>query len=80
MTKTIRIEVNTHEYSNRLEDCGYTPEEAGEIYDNQLQDIIDNPKLYLDNLDYLKTYRVPWKDYRDKTAVLPLKHVKKRNI
>lgn len=63
---------------NRLKDSGYTLEEEEIIYDDNLQDIYNNPRWYLNNLDSLSEYRVRWNDYSTKTAVLPYKHVKKR--
>lgn len=74
----IKTTVRKHEWANRLEECGYTREEAGEIYDKQLQEIIDHTREYLDSIQYMSTYRVPWKDYRRKTPVLPLKHVDRK--
>lgn len=51
-------------HSNWLKDAGYTLEEEARIFEDQLSDIIKNPRWYLDNLDYLPTYRVSWKNYR----------------
>ena len=58
---------------------GYSQEEQGEIYDLLLQDLYDNPRWYLDNLQYLSVFYVNWKNYRYNTPVLPLKYVKKHN-
>lgn len=51
-------------------------DEEVEIYDRTLQDVIDNPGWYLDNLADLSPYMVRWKDYRYKTPVSPYKFVK----
>lgn len=48
---------------NRLENSGFSKEEQKIIYDTQLQDIIENPSWYLNNLNYMKVYRVFWKCY-----------------
>ena len=63
--------------SNQLTQSGYTVEEETELYDKQLQDILDNLRWYLDNLDNMVEYRVIWKDYRSKTPTLPHKYVRK---
>lgn len=42
---------------------GMTIEEEAEMYEEQLQDIIDNPGWYLDNFEGLREYRVSWKNY-----------------
>ena len=72
----INIKANTHKLNNRLEDCGYTLEEEAELYERQLQDIQDHPGEYLDNLDYLKTYRVRWKNYGYNTPTIPYRFIK----
>lgn len=66
--------------NNRLEDCGYTLAEQIKIYDEQLEELFKNPREFLDSLDFVKTYRVSWKDYRDHTPTLPFAHVKKKRV
>jgi len=61
----------------RLKDNGFTLKEEEEIYDNLLQEVYDNPRYFLDNLDSMTLFRVSWHDYRSKHAVLPLKHINK---
>jgi hypothetical protein len=56
--------------NNWLSNC-YTKEEEISIYDEQLQDILDNTSWYLENLDYLLAYRVFWGDYSTNRAVIP---------
>ena len=65
-------------HSRNLKENGYSIEEEGEIYDELLQDVIDNTRWYLDNLDYLSFFRVSWKNYSYTTPVLPRKYVRKQ--
>lgn len=60
-----------------LKQNNYSMEDEEEIYDNVLQDIYDNPRWYLDNVDYLSVFYVSWKNYRYKSPVMPYKFVKK---
>ena len=46
-----------------LKDSSYTIEEQAKIYDITLQQVYDNPRWYLDNLEYLRDYRVDWHCY-----------------
>jgi hypothetical protein len=55
----------------------YSINEEEEIYDSLLQDVIDNPRWYLDNCDYLSNFYVSWKNYRYKSPVMPYKFVRK---
>jgi len=57
-----------------LKQNGYSIEEQDEIYDDLLQDVIDNPRWYLDNVDYLSTFYVSWKNYRYTSPVSPRIH------
>lgn len=66
--------------NNLLKNNGYTLADEAEIYDNQLVDIIENTRWYLDNLDTMPTYRVSWKNYRSKTPPLPYRFVKKEVV
>ena len=66
--------------NNWLQSNGFTHEEEVEFYDLVVQDVYDNPRWYLDNLEYIVAFRVSWKDYRTKTAVLPHKYVKKQKV
>jgi hypothetical protein len=60
-----------------LTENGYSLEEQAEIYNNQLVDILENTRWYLDNLDSMKVYRVAWKSYsRSKVATLPYCYTK----
>ena len=75
------IVVSLKKNNNWLKENGYSKEQEADVYDSQLQDVIDNPRWYLDNLTYLKEYRVSWKNYSSKgtkTATIPLKLVNKQ--
>ena len=63
--------------SNHLSDNGYSMEEQEKIYDDQLVDLYLHARWYLDNLDFLPTYRVSWHNYRTKSAPVPYKMVNK---
>lgn len=70
----MRIKIHTH--SNWLCNAGYTQEEESALYDSQLQDVIENPRWYLDNLEDMSEYRVSWTRYTRKfKTTLPLKYV-----
>lgn len=74
------MRLNLLKNNNHLSDNGYTLEEQGVVYDEQLAELYANPRWYLDNLDYMVEYRVSWQDYRYKRPVLPREHVKKRKV
>ena len=46
--------------NNWLKDNGYSKEEEERIYNYQLQDILNNTRWYLDNIHFLKEYKVSW--------------------
>ena len=52
--------------NNWLDKNGYSKEEEERIYQYQLKDIIDNTRWYLDNLEYLCTYRLSYVCYTNK--------------
>lgn len=74
------IQISLVGNDNRLAHAGYSYAEEGVIYDNNLQDVIANPRWYLDNLRFLREYRVSWKTYRNKVPTLPLKYVKNSSV
>jgi hypothetical protein len=43
---------------------GYSIEEEEELFARSLQDVIDNPRWYLDHLEVLPGFFVSWKNYR----------------
>ena len=63
--------------SSWLRHAGHSIEEEAIIYDTLLQDVYENPRWYLDNLDYLCEFRVRWANYRQARGVIPYKFVKK---
>ena len=62
--------------SSHLSEQGYTKEDQARIYDDHLQDVIDNVRFYLDNLEYLREFRVCWIDYSKMKWSKPYKFVK----
>ena len=54
-----------------LKEAGYTLKEEAQIYDDTLQDIKIHTRWYLDNLERLKSYRVRWHDYGERTPTIP---------
>jgi hypothetical protein len=73
------VDVSFSGADSRLSAAGYTIEEEGKVYEEVLEDIQLNTRWYLDNLPYLREFRVSWKTYRNKIPTLPLKYVKKDN-
>jgi hypothetical protein len=68
-----------HTNNSWLSDNGYTKKEQELIYDRQLKDIIENTREYLDNLKYLREYKVYWGTYSKRatmTATMPRKLMK----
>jgi hypothetical protein len=57
------IKVKLHYNNTWLKESGYTEEEEAEIYQRNIQDILDNPRWYLDRVDYLNEYKVSWTNY-----------------
>lgn len=77
----IQLKFEKYNKSNWLKEHGYTPEQEEIVYDDQLDDILRNPRWYLDNLDDLKDYRLSWKNYgKDAkfTPTVPRKFVRKQ--
>ena len=69
------IKVRTHKNNNWLKDAGYSFKEEQDIYDAQLQDVMDNTRWYLDNEKFLPTYKVSWVGYTKTKITLPYRHV-----
>jgi hypothetical protein len=74
------MKIKMHPTNARLKDAGYTIDQEEKIYDDQLKDIILNPRQYLDHSDTMVTYKVRWKNYRYTSPVLPYKYVKQTLI
>lgn len=56
-------------YQFPVNEYGYVdvpPEEEEEAFNACLQDVIDNPRYYLDNLDRIKEFKVSWLYYGSK--------------
>lgn len=64
--------------NNELGVNGYSLEEQGVLYDEQLEDLLLRTRWYLDNLEFLPTYRVGWKNYRSKVPPVPYRYVKEK--
>ena len=62
--------------SQNLTDSEYSIQEQGDIYEECLKDVYNNPRWYLDNLDSLRSFRVAWKNYGNKSSVTPYRLTK----
>ena len=65
------VEVRIAQQCNLLDFVGYTKKEEAAIYNANLQEVIDNPKKWLQQLESLPTYRVSWKNYGFNTPTFP---------
>lgn len=72
------IKIILHDKNHWLEASGYSLQDEARIYDENLQDILDNTRWYLENFEKLKTYRVRWSNYRLKGATTPYKFISKQ--
>ena len=59
--------------NNHLSDNGYKLDEQEEVFEYQLNELLANPRWYLDNLDYMVEYRVCWGNYRKNSPICPRK-------
>jgi hypothetical protein len=66
--------------NNHLKENGYSRTEQAMIYEEQLIEVIDNPRWYLDHLEEMVEYRVEWVCYRTQSITLPLKNTKNRKL
>ena len=62
------IKVKLMKNNNWLETAGYSLQDEERIYNEQLSDIYNNARWYLDNLDSLHEYRVSWQNYKIKVT------------
>jgi hypothetical protein len=69
-----------HSKDNNLDAQGYTLEQQHTLYDAQLEDVISNPRWYLDNLLFMREYKVQWKDYSTNTPTLPFSEEKTKHL
>ena len=74
--KQVGIKVEMQPGRSYLHECGYTLEEEIAIYDKVLDDVYTNIRWYLDNLEYLNSFRVSWINYRYKVTT-PYKYTSK---
>ena len=51
--------------SSWLSASGYPIELQGEIYDDLLVDVYNNPRWYLDNFRMMREFRVAWGNYKN---------------
>ena len=59
--------------NNWLKESGYSKQEEIETYNDQIQEVIDDPGWYLQNLDYMTEYRLSWGTYTTKRITIPKK-------
>lgn len=62
------FKVKTHKYNNWLKAAGYTRQQEIDIFNELLNDVIDNPRWYLDNFEYLHEFRVSWVHYKNQNV------------
>lgn len=65
------IKLKMHPTNASLKDAGYSLKGEENIYDLQLNDMLDNMGWYLDNFETLVTYKVRWANYRYKKPTTP---------
>jgi len=68
-----------HPTNSWLKDAEYSLAEEIDIYNKQLQHVIDNPGLYLEAIESgtIREYKVRWKDYRYKNPTMPYEYTLK---
>lgn len=66
--------------NNHLKENGYTRTEQALIYEEQLMELLDNPRWYLDHVEEMVEYRVEWVCYTTQKITLPLKDTRNRNL
>ncbi len=59
-----------------LKENGFTVDEEAELYEAQLQDILEHTREYLDNIEFMTPYYVSWKNYSFRTPTIPHKYTK----
>ena len=65
--------------NNRLANNGYSMKDEEDLYLRQLQEVLDKPRWYLDNLDNMREYRLSWVDYKSTKVSLPHEFCHKNN-
>lgn len=77
MRRTPLMKVRFAGKSQNLIDADYDIKEQEKIYDDTLVDVFNNTRWYLDNLDFMRSYKVSWKTYRGKIPTIPYRFTKK---
>jgi hypothetical protein len=72
------IKVKLTKFSNWLSDSGHSMQEQEKIYDDMLEDVLANPRWYLDQLSYLPEFRVSWINYAKQNVTKPYRYSKPR--
>jgi hypothetical protein len=65
--------VNFPTQSRWLKDKGFSKKEQEEIFEQCLLDVYNNPRWYLDNLEYMREFRVYWVNYKNSSITFPYK-------
>lgn len=73
----VGIQVDFKNNSSLLKNSGYSVKEEEELYDRLLEDVIQNPRWYLDNMLFMKEFRVRWADYKKQNITKPYRFVAK---
>jgi len=66
------ISLRMSKNSSWLGDAGYTMGQQQAIYEDLLDDVIANPRWYLDQLEYFAEFRVSWVNYGKQRVTQPL--------
>ncbi len=69
-----------HKVNSHLQENGYTLKEEIETYDDTLIDVVRNTRKYLNDLEFMREYKVRWKNYNNKAPTTPYKYTKKGNL
>lgn len=73
----VGIQVKFRGSTSWLDKEDYTLEQQAELFDQNIEDVLQNTRWYLDNLNLLAEYRVCWGDYRRGSATKPYRLTKK---
>jgi hypothetical protein len=76
----VGIQIEFQGASSYLYQNGYSIKEEDILYERLLQDVIENPLWYLDQLDYLREFRVSWVDYKNQRVTKCYKYVKNKKL
>jgi hypothetical protein len=73
----VDVHVRFSGVSRWLKDEGFTLEEQETLYEQCLLSVYNNPRYYLDNLEFLREFKVSWADYSSVGITKPYKYCKK---